>query len=579
MLLTWLAQRLDTLQSGPRDLPARQQTLRATIAWSYSLLPAAEQARFRQLAVFTGSFDAHAAEQVWNTPCDLGLTGPKAPVISFFRPSAGIPPSWQPRKHEALESGTLAILHALVDKSLLHAGYGPDGERTYHLLETIREFASEQLAANGEEVEYRGRHAGYVLGLAAEAARGYHTAREPWAFAQIARHLDNLHEALRWTTREGGGEDGDIGIAMQLANALWWFWYVRGQLGEGWRWYEQIIHDPRAASWPAALAECMAAAGHMAVRLLMDGEAQALLHDAEGRFQQLGDAAGEASARCGMGYAALQLSGDPEAAIAILRETLAQFPDSHTWVRAATIHALTFSLLAIGDREQASWAAEETLALARADGDQQGMGSALVTLGLIARDRGDLAHALQVFREALTHYQHVDDRANICLCLEAIAGVLVAQGQPAQGTWLLGATAAVRRRIGTPAPANEAPRVEQDIAAARMALPHDVFTAAWGAGQAATLQEIVAHDALQDVTGPSAATSISADSAAHRLATLTRREQQVLACVGAGHSDRQIGELLYISPATVTRHVGNVLRKLEVRSRTAAAMLLLTTNI
>lgn len=576
LLLTWLAQRLDALQSGPRDLPARQQTLRATIAWSYHLLPAAEQARFRQLAVFTGSFNAHAAEQVWNTSCDLGLTGPQAPVISFFRPAAGIPPAWQPGWREAPEAGTLATLHALVDKSLLHTGYTPDGERTYHLLETIREFASEQLTACGEEVPYRNRHAAYFLGVAAEAARGYHTAQEPWAFAQIARYLDNLHEALRWTTRAGKG--GDIGAAMQLANALWWFWYVRGQLGDGWRWYQQIIHDPRAAAWPAALAVSLGAAGHMAVRQLMSGEAQTLLQDAVERFQRLGDAAGEACARCGLGYAALQIDGDPVAAIAILREALAQIPGSHTWLRAATLNGLTFSLLALGEREQAAISAEETLELARADGDQQGMGITLVTLGLMARERGELDTALQVFRDALTHYQRVDDRANICICLEAIAGVLIAVGQAAQGVWLLGAMAALRPRVGMPVPVNEAPRLEQDIATARLALAPDVFKAAWAAGEAATLQEIIAHDALKGVAEPPAATSTSADSAAIRLATLTRREQQVLALASAGHSDRQIADLLYISPATVTRHVGNVLRKLEVRSRTAAAMVLLTTT-
>lgn len=577
LLLTWLAQRLDMLQSGPRDLPARQQTLRATIAWSYGLLPAAEQARFRQLAVFTGSFDAHAAGQVWNMPCDLGLTGPQAPVISFFRPAAGIPASWCPCRHEAAEPETLAALHALIDKSLVHAVHAPGGERTYHLLETIREFASEQLAASGEEAEYRDRHAAYFLGIAAEAARGYHTAREPWAFAQIAHHLDNLNEALRWSMREGEG--GGLRTAMQLANAVWWFWYVRGQLGEGRRWYQQIIHDPRAAAWPAALAECVVAAGHMAVRMLMGAEAQTLLHDAVQRFQHLGDIAGEAVARCGLGYAALQIDGDPAAAIAILHEALALTPAANTWQRAATLNALTFSLLAIGEYEQAAISAEETLALARADGDQQGTGVTLVTLGLMARERGDLANALQVFREALTHYQHVDDRANICICLEAIAGVLVHQGQAAQGAWLLAATAALRRRTGTPAPVNEAPRLEQDIAAARLALPPDVFTAAWGAGGAATLEEIVAHDALKEVSGARDETAASTDSAAVRLARLTPREQQVLALVGAGHSDRQIADLLYISPATVTRHVGNVLRKLEVRSRTAAAMVLLTTNV
>jgi excisionase family DNA binding protein len=577
LLLTWLAQRLETLQSGPRDLPARQQTLRATIAWSYSLLPAEEQARFRQLAVFTGSFDAHAAEQVWNTTCDLGLTGPQAPVISFFRQSAGIPPTWQPFPREAPQPGILASLHALVDKSLLHAGYAPDGEPTYHLLETIREFASEQLAVSGEEVQYRNRHAAYFLGIAAEAARGYHTAREPWTFAQIARHLDNLHEALRWTRRDGGGDDG-IRAAMQLANALFWFWYVRGHLNEGWQWYQQIIHDPRAAAWPAALAECMAAAGHMAVRQLMSEDAQVLLHDALDRLHHLGDEAGAACARCGLGYAALQNDGDPVAAIAFLREALAQNPDTHTWMRAATLNALTFSLLALGEHEQAAISAEETLALSRADGDQQGTGATLVTIGLMARDRGDLANALQVFREALTYYQGVDDRANICICLEAIAGVLIALGQAAHGAWLLGAMSTLRPRVGMPVPVNEAPRLEQDIAAARLALPLDVFTAAWEAGAAATFQEILAHEALQDIAGRPAATPASPGAAA-QIATLTRREQQVLSLVSAGHTDRQIAEQLYISPATVTRHVSNVLRKLGVPSRTAAAMLLMSTII
>ncbi len=577
LLRSWLAQRLETLQSGPRDLPARQQTLRATIAWSYSLLPAAEQAHFRQLAVFTGSFDAYAVEQVWNTPPDEGLTGPQAPVISFFRPFAGIPPSWQPRRHGPPEPGTLATLHALVDKSLLHVRYTPDGERTYYLLETIREFASEQLAACGEDVAYRNRHAAHFLGIAAEAAREYHTSLEPWAFAQIARHLDNLHEALRWSLRDD--EDGDIRAAMQLANAAWWFWYVRGQLGEAWRWYQQIIHDPRAAAWPAALAECMVAAGHMAVRMLMGAEAQALLHDAVQRCQQLGDVAGEAVARCGLGYAALQIDGDPVGAIPILREALAQTPDTNTWQRAATLNALTFSLLAIGEHEQATISAEETLALSRVDGDQQGTGATLVTLGLIARDRGDLEGALQVFRDALVHYQRVDDRANICICLEAIGGALVALGQTAKGTWLQAASAAIRRRIGTPVPMNEVPRMEQDIAAARMALPPEVFTKAWQAGEAATLQEAISTAAAPHPVASSVETQSSLDTAAARLATLTRREHQVLALVSAGHTDRQIGELLYISPATVTRHVSNVLRKLGVSSRTAAAMLLMSTIV
>lgn len=95
-----------------------------------------------------------------------------------------------------------------------------------------------------------------------------------------------------------------------LASALWWFWYVRGRLGEAWRWHKQILHDPRVAAWSAGLAECSVAAGRIAVRLLMREEAQALLLDAERQFHQLGDDAGAACARCGLGYAALQMGGD-----------------------------------------------------------------------------------------------------------------------------------------------------------------------------------------------------------------------------------------------------------------------------
>jgi DNA-binding NarL/FixJ family response regulator len=126
---------------------------------------------------------------------------------------------------------------------------------------------------------------------------------------------------------------------------------------------------------------------------------------------------------------------------------------------------------------------------------------------------------------------------------------------------------------------NELPRMEQEIATARLALSPDAFTAAWQAGQAATLHEAIFTVVGQDPAASSVATQSGPETTAAQLATLTRREHQVLALVSAGHTDRQIGELLYISPKTVTRHVSNVLRKLGVPSRTAAAMLLMSTII
>ena len=209
----------------------------------------------------------------------------------------------------------------------------------------------------------------------------------------------------------------------------------------------------------------------------------------------------------------------------------------------------------------------------------QGIAASLANLGQLARlqERPDLA--AQHFAEALEHYQRVGDRGNVCTCVESLAGLQVSRGKPEQGALLFGAAAALRHAIGTPVQGHEQARYDADVAVARTALPEAVFAAAWSAGEATSLQDALSGVAwstpFDHFDGPPAA----GGQREATMAALTRREREVLDLIGAGHTDRQIGQILSISPATVTKHVSNVLGKLGVHSRTAAAILLMTAGL
>jgi predicted ATPase len=215
-LLTRLSRRLTLLTGGARDLPARQQTLRATLDWSYSLLTAAEQRLFARLGVFVGGCTLEAAEAV----CNAAGEGPL----------------------DVLEG-----IEALLDKSLLHRAEGPGDEPRVGMLETIREYAWERLAQRGEAETVQCAHAAYYLALAEEAAPQPFGATEMAWLDRLEREHDNLRAALAWYAQRCA-ETG-----LRLAGHLAHFWALRGYVTEGRQRLEGLLAAaPRGAAGGSA---------------------------------------------------------------------------------------------------------------------------------------------------------------------------------------------------------------------------------------------------------------------------------------------------------------------------------------
>lgn len=230
MLLARLDRRLALLTAGPRDLPERQRTLRATIDWSYALLDVSEQLLLGRLAVFAGGWTLAAAEQV------AAAVGP-------------------------LTLSVLDGLHALLDKHLVQCVAGGDDEPRFSMLETIREYALERLAERGEARLAQAAHASYFLELAAQAEPLLHGPDQIAWFDRLDEEHANLRVALAWLLDSGDG----VG-ALRLSGSTHWFWYVRGSLMEGRRWLEQALAQVagKAGVDPAILARAHFCAGHLA---------------------------------------------------------------------------------------------------------------------------------------------------------------------------------------------------------------------------------------------------------------------------------------------------------------------------
>ena len=204
MLLERLEHALPLLVGGPRDMPARQRTLTATIGWSHDLLDAAEQRLFRRISVFVGGFTLDAAEAVCGD-ADLGLA-------------------------------VLDGLESLLEKSLLGHQEGDRGTPRFRMLETVREYAVEQARAAGELAEFRRRHAAYFLSLAESAAAEFASVDAPDWLQRLESDHNNLRASLSWAL-----EEHDLETALRLSSAVWHFWYARGYLTEGSRWLEEAL--------------------------------------------------------------------------------------------------------------------------------------------------------------------------------------------------------------------------------------------------------------------------------------------------------------------------------------------------
>jgi predicted ATPase/DNA-binding SARP family transcriptional activator len=384
MLLARLNRSLIVLTGGPRDLPERQRTLRATLDWSYRLLDLSEQILLGRLAVFAGSWELEAVEAV----CDV--VGP-------------------------LASSTLDALHALLDKHLLQRVSSDGGEPRFTMLETIREYALERLAERGEARATQQAHAQYYHALAESAGPALHGSEQIAWFDRLDEEHANLRVALAWLL-----SDGDGVAALGLAGALHWFWFVRGHSTEGRSWLEQALAQTKANSQigealpPSVEARARFGAGLLALH-------QGDLTTARSHL--------EASA-------ALCRSEDERSAQLILHQVLAYLVVTYVWQSdwAAVNQAIPEYDALVRSLDEpwanAFWAfnhgraqlhhhqnaiaaqayLREAQALFQTLGDIRYLVQVLLDLGTIALNTGDVQAAHQHFTEALAAVRLLKDR-------------------------------------------------------------------------------------------------------------------------------------------------------------------------
>jgi predicted ATPase/DNA-binding CsgD family transcriptional regulator len=529
-LLARLDHRLPLLTGGGRDLPERQQTMRAAIAWSHDLLTPEEQVLFRRLAVFAGGFTLEAAEAV--------TSGADEPGIDPFEGVA-----------------------SLLDKSVLRQEAGPGGEPRFVMLETVREFALEQLAASGEESLIRELHANWCLALAETVGLDIETGRAQASWLTLVdAELDNLRAALAWF--DAAGEPINV---LRLLSAINWYWFVRPYHGEVRRWLEPALHA--APDAPAAVRVKALYFVAATTSFLGDGPA-AIAYAEEGLAlaRELGDPydLGRASFAVGVAWA---FSGDAARATKPYEEAVSLLRHSGgTLGEALALAELGDNRLMTGDVAAAVPLLDEALALHRRIEFPLDIALALGERAHAARMQGDQALAARLFAESITTAQEIGSERFVLGAVAGLAGVALALGQPERAVRLLGTVEAAGKTssVGRIAHAAHTARI---TAEARVALAEPAFTAAWHEGRSLPFADAIT-DAL--------ALASSAGQPPHPVpreaaSELTQRELDVLRLLVEGNSDREIAEALFIGARTVQTHVANLFAKLGVNARAEAA--------
>ncbi len=620
-LLARLEKRLAVLTGGSRDLPARQQTLRDTIAWSYHLLSEEEQQLFRRLSVFVGGCTLEAIEAMCMT-----LDGEAESVLD--------------------------AVASLIDKSLLQQTEQEGGELRLGMLETIREYGLECLAASGEVEATRQTHAAYYLQLAEVAPDRFGPGEQAW-LDRLEREHDNLRGAMSWLLEHRETRES-IEMALRLGGALWWFWLTKGHRHEGWTFLERALTASEGIAVPAR-ARALWAAGNLAAWLGHFTRAEALCQESLMLAQQIADAEGmrnavfhlgrvadargdfaaarqhfersivlsrEAGDRFLLGHALNFLAlealyqGEYARARLLIEEGLAAFKElGHKVGIIALLNNLACVMFFQGDLARTQTLIEEGLPLQREVGSKHGKAGLLAFLGNVALHQGDILTARQLFEkseallretrneehemawlrslfgklyaaqgdylaarasyeESLQSLIHVQSRPNhnmlfldLPAILEGLAAVVAAQGELAWAVRIWGAAEALRQTRRMPLPPVYRADYERAIAAVRSQLGEKTFAALWSEGRNMTPEQALAARGPATTSSPLAPSGKSPITYPDRL---TAREVEVLRLVAQGLSDTQIAGKLVISSGTVNAHLKSIYGKIQVSSRSAA---------
>jgi predicted ATPase/class 3 adenylate cyclase len=487
-----LDDRFRLLSGGSRTALPRHQTLRAAMAWSHEMLSEAERAVFRRLSVFAGTFSLDAAESV---------------------ASGG----------DVERLDVLDVVSRLVDRS--HVAVDDTSTSGYRLLETIREYAREQLVASGATAEVARRHRDWYLELVELARPEFFRGPAPAEWLErLEREHDNLRAALRWSVDEGSGQ-----AALRIASGLWRFWEIRGHLAEGRSWLETAIAMTDGDT-SETRARALTGAGIIA-SAQGDLRAAAAFHEEGLRVTSAGgDEHAISYARGNLANALLQL-GELDRAGTLYEEVLASNVASGNWRseaitrtnladvadragdyaraaelcnEAASLHrshgddwGTAFALGQLGriahgngDDEAAREAGEAATSLYRGVGDGRGVARSLTFLGDVARSAGDKARAIVLHQESLGIRSRLGDKAGIATALEHLAAV-AGDIDPERAARLQGAADALRESIGASRSFQAGAERDQRLADLEDRLGADGLAAGLAAGRSMGLERAI----------------------------------------------------------------------------------------
>ncbi len=507
-ILQRLDRSLSLLTGGARDLPQRQKTLRDAIAWSYDLLDATEKTLFRRLSVFVGGFTLDAAEAIAGGS------------------SLEIGDSDQTRYTRQSPIAALDGIDSLVAKSLLTQREDVSGDMRFAMLETIREFAADALAASDEVTITQRRHADFYIHYLEDVAPALRGPDQVAWLDRLEPDLDNVRAALAAAVAQDDAER-----ALRLAAATWWFWDRRGYWMEGLGWLTAALRMPSAAAYAQPRARVLVCAGALAWHMGDLAGAHAHLELGVALLREQDEHWELAHALEWLTVTAAR-QGDVEQGDALAAECVAlfgQFDDPWGWAMGATAQAVIaftqgdlatterMTRLALdnfraagdlwgvsqmlnflgdvarnlGDYGRARRHYEEALALYRQLGNRWDVAAGLHNLGYVERGQGNLPRACALFAESLTLQRAQGNLAGVAECLEGIAGVWLSQARLRNATRLYGAASALRQRIQVPIWHSNKIDYERSMQALRSGLGAEDFEAAWAEGNALPLENAV----------------------------------------------------------------------------------------
>jgi predicted ATPase/DNA-binding CsgD family transcriptional regulator len=548
MILERLGERLSLLHWEARDLPERQRTLAAAIAWSYELLSEVDQALFRRIGVFAGGFTLEAAEAV-------------SGAMDHGQPAIGEYPT------PLFAGDVLEGLAMLVDSSLVVSDPDEHDGRRYRLLESMRDFALSKLAEHAEEQAARRAHAAYFVALAERAEPAMRGPEQRIWFRRLQGEQENLRAALHWLIETDEGE-----LALRLASTGSEFSWMRGDFGERRRRLEEVLRRAPDAS-PSLGLKALIALGEM---LSLQGEAEearAVLSKALTGARALDDAGSVAECLIFLGRCAMYTGAFAAATEEMEAGLTAARTAGDRWLIAVAQMQLGRLECLQGRPGHALTWMEEAVRGFRACGDAVMAAITLAFLGAATGDIGDHARSVACFRESLAIGAELESPWLLHITGDQLAMVYSGFADDDEVlAELVGALEALRRTRGLGRPTDE-PRRDRLTAKLRARLGDERVAAYVDLGDARSFDKTVSlirqvldgllgaeAGAHQSMGGPSA---VAGDP-------FSPREREVLVLLAAGQTNREIAARLHIAERTVKVHLTSLYNKLGVASRTQA---------